>query len=111
MFELAREYAQTGMAAYSQLQQREFDLAQRFQYGAVKHQRFVGTGYFDAVATVISAGQSSTCALEGSTETEQFENKKTKGHAKPNGHANGFSKSNGLGRTNGHSPNGHLSQL
>src|ERR1700736_3629872 len=55
MFELAREYAHAGMAAYSKLQEREFELAERFQDGAVKHQRFVGTGYFDAVATVISA--------------------------------------------------------
>src|SRR5437868_8721277 len=83
IFELAREYARRGMTAYSQLQQREFDLAERFAYGAVKHQRFVGTGYFDPVATVISAGQTSTCALEGSTEAEQFESKEhpTNGHA------------------------------
>jgi isocitrate lyase len=98
MFELAREYARTGMAAYSQLQQREFDLAEHFAYGAVKHQHFVGTGYFDAVATVISAGQTSTCALEGSTEAEQFEKKSTNGH-------NGYSKSNGHFGTNGHSAN------
>jgi isocitrate lyase len=104
MFELAREYARTGMAAYSQLQQREFDLAERFAYGAVKHQRFVGTGYFDAVATVISAGQTSTCALEGSTEAEQFEKTSSNGHGKSNGHVrpNGHSKSNGHGRPNGH---------
>jgi isocitrate lyase len=73
MFELAREYAHAGMSAYSQLQQKEFDLAQRYGYSAVKHQRFVGTGYFDAVATVVSSGQTSTCALAGSTEAEQFE--------------------------------------
>jgi isocitrate lyase len=73
MFELAHEYSRTGMLAYSQLQQREFDVADRCGYGAVKHQRFVGTGYFDQVATVISAGQTSTCALPGSTEQEQFE--------------------------------------
>jgi isocitrate lyase len=73
MFELAHEYSQTGMLAYSQLQQREFDVADRCGYGAVKHQRFVGTGYFDQLATVISAGQTSTCALPGSTEEEQFE--------------------------------------
>ncbi|PYX98268.1 MAG: isocitrate lyase [Acidobacteria bacterium] len=100
IFELAREYARRGMTAYSQLQQREFDLAERFAYGAVKHQRFVGTGYFDAVATVISAGQTSTCALEGSTEAEQFESKEhpTNGHAASNGH----------GKQNGHAkPNGH----
>jgi len=73
IFELAREYAQSGMSAYSQLQQREFSMAERFGYGAVKHQRFVGTGYFDSVATVISSGQTSTCALAGSTEAEQFD--------------------------------------
>lgn len=73
MFELAHEYSQTGMLAYSQLQQREFDVAERCGYGAVKHQRFVGTGYFDQVATVIAAGKTSTCALPGSTEVEQFE--------------------------------------
>jgi isocitrate/methylisocitrate lyase len=108
MFELAREYARTGMAAYSQLQQREFDLAERSAYGAVKHQRFVGTGYFDAVATVISAGQTSTCALEGSTEAEQFENKKAKTHVPTNGHA----ARNGHGKTNGHAkPNGHATKF
>jgi isocitrate lyase len=73
MFELAHEYSRTGMLAYSQLQQREFDVAGRCGYGAVKHQRFVGTGYFDEVATVIASGQTSTCALPGSTEEEQFE--------------------------------------
>ena len=73
MFELAHEYCRSGMIAYSQLQQREFAIAERYGYGAIKHQRFVGTGYFDQVATVISAGNSSTCALPGSTEEEQFE--------------------------------------
>src|SRR5436190_749778 len=105
IFELAREYARRGMTAYSQLQQREFDLAERFAYGAVKHQRFVGTGYFDAVATVISAGQTSTCALEGSTEAEQFESKEhpTNGHAASNGHGkqNGHAKPNGQARVFG----------
>jgi isocitrate lyase len=72
MFELAREYAQSGMAAYSELQQREFDLAGYSGYGAVKHQRFVGTAYFDEVASVISGGATSICALPGSTEQEQF---------------------------------------
>jgi isocitrate lyase len=73
MFELAHEYSRTGMLAYSQLQQREFELADRSGYAAVKHQRFVGTGYFDHVATVIAAGKTSTRALPGSTEEEQFE--------------------------------------
>lgn len=73
MFDLARQYSRTGMAAYSELQQREFELAEKHGYGAVKHQKFVGTGYFDMVATTISSGQTSTCALPGSTEEEQFE--------------------------------------
>jgi isocitrate lyase len=72
-FELAHEYARTGMSAYSQLQQREFELAERSGYGAVKHQRFVGTGYFDDVANTIAAGHSSIGALPGSTEEEQFD--------------------------------------
>ena len=72
IFELAHEYAESGMTAYSRLQQREFELAARAGYGAVKHQRFVGTGYFDDVATTIAAGQTSTRALPGSTEDQQF---------------------------------------
>ncbi len=87
MFELAHEYARSGMSAYSQLQQREFQMAEKYNYGAVKHQRFVGTGYFDSVATVISSGQSSTCALAGSTETEQFESSNGHGGASANGNA------------------------
>jgi isocitrate lyase len=59
------------MTAYSRLQEREFANAEN-GYSAVRHQRFVGTGYFDEVTQVIAAGQSSTTALEGSTETEQF---------------------------------------
>jgi isocitrate lyase len=73
MFELAHEYSRTGMLAYSQFQQREFDAAERCGYAAVKHQRFVGTAYFDQVATVISSGKTSTRAIPGSTEEEQFE--------------------------------------
>jgi isocitrate lyase len=71
MFHLARGYAQSGMTAYSRLQQEEF-AAQELGYGAVTHQRFVGTGYFDEVARVISGGQSSTTALADSTEAAQF---------------------------------------
>ena len=59
------------MAAYSELQQREF-ASEKAGYTATKHQREVGTGYFDAVATVISEGTSSTVALKESTEAEQF---------------------------------------
>jgi len=73
MYELAREYAKSGMSAYSVLQQREFEAAERFSYAAIKHQRFVGTGYFDDVASTIASGQTSICALPGSTEEEQFE--------------------------------------
>ena len=72
MFDLAHEYAKSGMTAYSQLQQREFELAEKFGYGAVKHQKFVGTGYFDELANTIASGQTSIRALPGSTEEQQF---------------------------------------
>jgi isocitrate lyase len=72
MFELARGYQRSGMTAYAQLQDQEFNSADRFGYEAVKHQRFVGTGYFDMVTQVIAGGNSSTEALAGSTEAEQF---------------------------------------
>jgi isocitrate lyase len=71
MFNLARGYAQSGMTAYSKLQQEEF-AAQELGYKAVTHQRFVGTGYFDEIAQVVSGGNSSTTALAGSTEADQF---------------------------------------
>jgi isocitrate lyase len=79
MFELARGYKDRGMAAYSELQEAEF-ASEKHGYTAVKHQREVGTSYFDAVATAISAGKSSTTAMAGSTETEQF-------HDQAHGHA------------------------
>ncbi len=72
MFRLAKGYSQTGMAAYTDLQEEEFR-AEEDGYAAVKHQSFVGTGYFDDVAQVLSGGLTSTLAMEGSTETEQFE--------------------------------------
>ncbi len=71
MFELAKGYKERGMAAYSELQQAEFG-AESEGYTATKHQREVGTGYFDAVRDVISGGEASTGAMAGSTETEQF---------------------------------------
>lgn len=71
MFELASNYSARGMTAYSELQEREF-AAQGRGYTAAKHQREVGTGYFDAVSMAISAGKSSTTALKDSTETAQF---------------------------------------
>ncbi len=71
MFELASAYRDDGMLGYSRLQQREF-AAEAAGYRAVKHQSFVGTGYFDAVQSAVTTGQSSTVALAGRTETEQF---------------------------------------
>lgn len=71
MFNLARDYREHGMAAYAVLQDAEF-AAERDGYSATKHQREVGTGYFDLVAQIIADGKSSTTALGGSTEAEQF---------------------------------------
>ncbi|MCG6959636.1 isocitrate lyase [bacterium BMS3Abin03] len=79
MFDLAYHYNLNGMAAYSKLQEREFKLEKEKGFSAVKHQRFVGAGYFDEVNRVISGGKASTISLEGSTEEEQFhENDETK---------------------------------
>jgi isocitrate lyase len=72
MFELAQEYNLTGMAAYSRFQQHEFELEQRYGYKAIKHQSFVGAGYFDEILMTATGGQSATAALKGSTEEEQF---------------------------------------
>ena len=72
MFHLARGYHERGMSAYAELQEAEFS-AEAHGYTATRHQREVGTGYFDEVSMVISAGQSSTTALHGSTETDQFD--------------------------------------
>jgi len=71
MFELATAYKNKGMAGYSELQQREFAL-QKQGFKAVKHQAFVGTGYFDAVQNAVTQGKASTTALKGSTEEAQF---------------------------------------
>ena len=72
MFELAREYRNSGMSAYARLQSIEFERAADSDYRAVKHQTFVGTGYFDTITQAIAGGTSSTTALTGSTEQEQF---------------------------------------
>jgi isocitrate lyase len=72
MFELARGYKLAGMTAYSRLQEKEFSREAEYGYTAVRHQRFVGTGYFDQVQQVISGGLASTTALTGSTEAAQF---------------------------------------
>ncbi|MEO5728206.1 MAG: isocitrate lyase [Byssovorax sp.] len=71
MYELARDYGKRGMAAYSELQQGEF-ASEEHGYTATRHQREVGTGYFDAVAQVVSGGTASTLALHESTEAAQF---------------------------------------
>ncbi|TYP77287.1 isocitrate lyase [Aquimarina intermedia] len=71
MFELSKAYKERGMAGYSELQEREFAL-QKDGFRAVKHQGFVGTTYFDAVQNTVTAGRSSTVAMAGSTEVEQF---------------------------------------
>ena len=71
MFELAQSYRDYGMSAYAKLQAAEFE-REASGYRAVKHQAFVGTGYFDAIAQVIAGGNSSTTALNGSTEEQQF---------------------------------------
>jgi isocitrate lyase len=71
MFALARGYAEEGMTAYVRLQEREFELEAE-GYTATRHQREVGAGYFDQVAQAVSGGESSTLALRGSTEEEQF---------------------------------------
>jgi isocitrate lyase len=72
MFELARGFKDSGMTAYCRLQDEEFSSESAHGYEAVKHQRFVGTGYFDAIQQAVTSGTSSTMALEGSTEVAQF---------------------------------------
>ncbi|MGM0897829.1 MAG: isocitrate lyase [Bacillota bacterium] len=72
MFELAYDYKDNGMAAYSKLQQAEF-ASESKGYTATRHQREVGTSYFDEISQIVSGGTSSTTAMQGSTETEQFQ--------------------------------------
>ena len=75
IFDLARKYKKDGMLAYSKIQQQEFE-AETLGYTAAKHQREVGASYFDQIANILSAGKSSTTALKGSTEDEQFFDKR-----------------------------------
>jgi isocitrate lyase len=77
MFELAYGYARDNMSAFVELQQKEFAAAEK-GFTAVKHQREVGTGYFDAITQTVTAGKASTTALHGSTEDEQFFDEKKK---------------------------------
>ena len=82
MFDLAHGYARNQMSAFVELQEAEFAAAD-MGFTAVKHQREVGTGYFDAVTQAIQQGQSSTTALKGSTEEEQFHRKPARQGARP----------------------------
>ena len=71
IFDLAKKYKEEGMTAYSKLQQQEFD-SEKKGYTSTKHQREVGTSYFDAVSNTVTSGKSSTTAMKDSTESEQF---------------------------------------
>ena len=71
VFELAEKYKKEGMTAYSKIQQQEL-AREKDGYTSVKHQREVGTSYFDEVSNTISSGESSTAAMKDSTETDQF---------------------------------------
>jgi len=77
MFELARGYEESAMTAYADLQEKEF-ASEAVGYTATKHQREVGTGYFDTVSNIITGGKSSTLAYNGSTEAEQFVDRQSK---------------------------------
>ena len=75
MFTLSRNYLETGMLAYSNMQEKEFE-NEKYGLRCAKHQGFVGTGYFDKVQNTITQGKSATVAMKGSTEEEQFEDSK-----------------------------------
>jgi isocitrate lyase len=102
MFDLARGYKESGMAAYSRLQEKEFGRERDFGYEAVKHQRFAGTGYFDAVQQAIVGRTTSTLALRGSTEAAQFTDQKPAMTRHSDGKVNGHSNGNGNGNGNSH---------
>lgn len=72
MFELAHGYARQGMSAFVKLQEHEFEMEKTIGFRAVKHQSFVGAGYFDSVQTTVTGGDVSTGAMKGSTEELQF---------------------------------------
>ncbi len=72
MYDLAKKYNETGMSAYVEVQEKEFAAEKSNGYTGVKHQSEVGTPYFDFLSKLISSGQSSTLAMPGSTEQEQF---------------------------------------
>jgi isocitrate lyase len=72
MFELAHGYAREGMASFVRLQEREFQMEREIGFRAIKHQSFVGAGYFDQVQITVTGGEVSTSAMKGSTEEHQF---------------------------------------
>ncbi len=78
MFELAHGYSRAGMTAFVKLQQHEFEMEKELGFKAIKHQRFVGAGYFDQVQMAVTGGEASTTALKGSTEEAQFQEMVTK---------------------------------
>ena len=71
MFTLSKNFLETGMLAYSNMQEKEFE-NEKFGFRSAKHQGFVGTGYFDKVQNTITQGKNATTAMKGSTEEEQF---------------------------------------
>jgi isocitrate lyase len=73
MFKLAYNYAKTGMSAFVSLQEEEFQMEREWGFKAIKHQRFVGAGYFDQIQQTVAGGEVATAALKGSTEEEQFD--------------------------------------
>ncbi len=92
MFELAHGYNATGMPAFVNLQEREFEMERTAGFQAVRHQRFVGAGYFDVVQMTVTGGDVSTSALKGSTEEEQFHPEGGSGGPKPPGRKEGVQK-------------------
>jgi isocitrate lyase len=83
MFDLAWNYARNGMSAFVKVQEREFEMEREMGFRAIKHQSFVGAGYFDTVQTTVTGGNVSTSALKGSTEEQQFSGNGNGAHEKP----------------------------
>jgi isocitrate lyase len=83
MFDLAWNYARSGMSAFVKVQEREFEMEREMGFRAIKHQSFVGAGYFDTVQTTVTGGDVSTSALKGSTEEQQFSGNGNGSHEKP----------------------------
>jgi isocitrate lyase len=89
MFDLAWNYARNGMSAFVKVQEREFEMEREMGFRAVKHQSFVGAGYFDSVQTTVTGGEVSTAAMRGSTEEQQFSRDGNGAHEKSSPAASG----------------------